>query len=459
MARDDKYTLDSKEGRGRKRQRGGGGSPLSKRSVHRMRSHETSQAEAELEAPAEIPEHPLIPAGEPEIIDTNEALDSMLDHVRSMGRFAYDTEFIGELSYYPKICLIQLATRERIALVDPLSNVNLDEVWSLVADPDVETLVHAGAQDLEPIARHIGRVPENIFDTQVAAGFCGFSYPLGLGRLIEEILDIKLGKGLTFTHWDHRPLSAVHIRYAADDVRFLPSLAEVLRDRLAQLEHSEWSSGECRSIAEAAMRNHDAESLSRKVKGMHQLRPRKLAVLRSLVLIREGAARQHDVPARSLMKDSVLIDLARNPVSSVQKLDKVPGLSRRVAQAYGAAIVEGTKSALAIPDDELPSRPAFVKETPVDQVRIDALNALSGSLSYARQIAPSLAVNRKDVAQLYLAYRYGRDLESCRLMLSWRKDMIGQPLVDLLEGRSEVTIGWADERLYANLNTRETEKE
>lgn len=453
----DESSDGSKPAQRRRRRTKGKSTSQAPRSIHRQRSHDASRAEAELEIPVAIPDHPLISKEEPLIIEKNEALSELVNHVRSVGQFAYDTEFIGELSYHPKLCLVQIATHERIALIDPLAELALDEIWGLIADPAIETFVHAAAQDLEPVARLFGRPASNIFDVQIAAGFAGFSYPVGLGRLIEEILDIKLGKGLTFTHWDHRPLSKVHARYAADDVRFLPAIREALLKRLNGMGHVDWVLDECQAIADASQQEHDPEMLFRRVKGMHLLKPRKLAVLCMLAKLREQAAQDHDVPPRSLIKDAVLIDLARNPVTSIDSLSKVPGLSRRMAQAYGEAIITKTRAALDSGKDELPVLPDYVRETPSDQVRIDALNALAGNLCYSRRIAPSLAVNRKDVAQLYYAHRRGRDLESCRLMRGWRSELLGHLLIDFIEGKTDVSLSWDDQGMKARTGTQSRE--
>lgn len=417
------------------------------RSLHRTRSHEASQAEAELETPPEIPDHPLIPQSDPICIETNEALDDLIGHVQETGFFAYDTEFIGELSYYPRLCLIQIATAERVCLVDPLADVDLTGIWQLIADPMIETIVHAGGIDLEPVHRHLKKPPANIFDTQIAAGFAGLSYPLGLARLIEEIFSLKVGKGLTFTHWDHRPLSKVHTRYAADDVRYLPAMRSVLLKNLESSGHTACSDEECVGMARDSDRDLNLDFLYRKIKGAMSLRPKRLAVLRALTKLRENAARDHDVPPRSLVKDSVLMDLSKSPIKSVEKLGKVPGLSRRMAQAYGEAIVSTTLEALDLPKDKLPSLPDFVKETPQDQVRVDSLNGIASSLCHGQGISPALAVNRKDVSQLYQAFCRDRGVDGCRLMQGWRRQYLGLPLHEFLLGNSRVTLGWVDGKL------------
>ncbi|MGA2498044.1 MAG: ribonuclease D, partial [Tepidisphaeraceae bacterium] len=149
-----------------------------------------ASAHADEQAPIEIPNHPLIPRGEPELITAAGPLQDLLSHVRAQGVFAYDSEFIGELSYHPRLCLVQVATKSRIGLIDALAGLDLKPFWELVADPSVLKLVHAGEQDIEPVHRLIGRPAANIFDTQIAAGFIGLSYPAGLSKLVRELAGV-----------------------------------------------------------------------------------------------------------------------------------------------------------------------------------------------------------------------------------------------------------------------------
>src|SRR5207248_4667693 len=181
---------------------------------YRARSHESAHAQDEGK-PATIPELPLVARNQPALVSTESEVGELIDHLRAEGRFAYDSEFIGELTYHPKICVIQVATASRVALIDALAGLDLKPFWELIADPSLEKIVHAGQQDLEPVFRFLNRPPANIFDTQLAAGFVGLSYPAGLSKLVRELLGVHLGKGFTFTHWDHRPLTNEQLRYAA----------------------------------------------------------------------------------------------------------------------------------------------------------------------------------------------------------------------------------------------------
>ena len=154
-------------------------------SRQRRQGHDAAEAKDHL--PLQIPEHPLICADPPRIITARQELDELLAHLAAAGRFAYDTEFIGELSYYPKLCAVQIATTERVAIVDPLAELDLSPLWDRVADADTETIVHAGEQDLEPVARQLGRPLANVFDTQIAGGFCRLPYPLSLREMVRVL--------------------------------------------------------------------------------------------------------------------------------------------------------------------------------------------------------------------------------------------------------------------------------
>jgi hypothetical protein len=159
---------------------------ISFRSAHRAKSHESAHAEEATPSVGKQIDHPLVPQGLVSLIDDQDELSTVIAHLREVGRFAYDSEFIGELTYVPKLCLIQVASAEQIGLIDPLAPLDLKPFWELIADPAIEKIVHAGQQDLEPVVREIGKAPANVFDTQIAAGFIGLPYPLSLSKLIND---------------------------------------------------------------------------------------------------------------------------------------------------------------------------------------------------------------------------------------------------------------------------------
>ena len=350
--------------------------PLDFRSQHRSRSHDSAHAEG-----TPTPVENSVPAtlqrvfrGSPIMVETDEQLLHLITELRGDGSFSYDSEFIGEMSYHPQLCLIQVASVNRVALIDPLAQLDLMPFWELLADHSVEKIVHAGEQDIEPVVRHLHRPAANVFDTQIGAGFIGLPYPMSLSKIVAELTGAKLGKGLTFSHWDQRPLSEMQLRYAADDVRYLPAAASELIRRLDALGHTAWAKEECVAVCEPDLYGFDPQTQFLRVRGATSLQPRNLAILRELTIWRDGAARTHDVPPRSFLKDEVLIDLSRNPVKSLEKLGKIRGLPRPVEHEYGQQILDATDRAMSLPPIHLPSTRES-EMSPVERFRADAIFA------------------------------------------------------------------------------------
>jgi ribonuclease D len=410
------------------------------RSRHRAASHALAHANAAAAVP--IPEHPLICRDKPTQIETDAALRELIDHLRDQGVFAYDSEFIGELTYIPKLCVIQVATARRVGLIDPLADLDLAPFWQLLADDSVETIVHAGQQDIEPVWRHTGGPGTRFFDTQIAAGFLALAYPLSLTRLVEEFLGVKLPKGLTFTHWDQRPLSAMQLRYAADDVRYLPAVHAELAAQLNKAGHMDWARQEFDALCASAAQRFDPESQYLRIRGTSSLSPRNMAVLRELTIWRDQASREHDQPPRSFLRDEVLAELARSPVKDPDKLSAIKGLPRPVASQYGATIVEITAHALALPPERQP-QPRPTDDTPRGKFNADALWAAFQCLCSGRGIDPALVASHQEVTHFH------RNPDGSSLMQGWRRQAVGQPLLDLMQAKDSLRLSWTQGRLQA----------
>jgi ribonuclease D len=427
--------------------------PRSPRSDHRSRSHDSAHADEELSWSEATPmNHPLVPRGEPELITSDDGLSRLIERLRTAGSFSYDSEFIGELTYFPKLCLIQVASRDQIALIDPLANLSLVPFWDLLCDPKVEKIVHAGAQDIEPVIRHTGGSPENIFDTQVCAGFAAMPYPVSLSKLVMELTGARLGKGLTFSHWDKRPLSEMQLRYAADDVRYLPLVRQKLGERLKSLGHEHWAAQQCATLCDVTVYRFDPATQYLRVRGATSLLPRNLAVLRELTTWRDASARAHDVPPRTFLRDEVMLELARNPVKSVEKLGRVRGLPRPVEHAHGAQIVEMTVRALALPATSLPPQ-REPEPTPGEKFSAEALWAAAQCLCAGKSIDPGVATDRQEVGDFVRAFHSKAGVESHQLMTGWRREAIGSDLAALLSGTATLELSWSDGLLKANVTT------
>lgn len=415
------------------------------RSRYRSESHDTAHSgEAEESLDAGV-DHPLIARAEPQLVTRQDELQLLIEHLRSEGSFAYDSEFIGELTYVPKLCLIQVASRQKVALIDPLSpQIDLLPFWNLLADPAVEKIVHAGQQDIEPVYRNTKVPAANIFDTQIAAGFIALAWPVALGKLVREMLGVRLGKGLTFTHWDQRPLSAMQLRYAADDVRYLPALRQSIGERLDAVDHARWAAEEFASLCEPTQYVFNPATYYLKLRGASSLQQSQLAVLRELTIWRDRVAREHNVPARSLLRDEILVDMSRNPVKTVEKLDRVRGLPRPVEQAHGAELVEATARGLAVPPDEMPKSLNF-EPTPAQRFGSDAIWAAAQCICIGQSIDPALVASRQEMSDFYYRQivRPDEATSDSPIMQGWRREALGEPLLKLIGGHG-ASLQWSD---------------
>src|SRR5690242_19099694 len=180
---------------------------------------------------AEVPE---------EIVSTPEQLGDCCAFLADCPVIGFDTEFVGEETYHPRLCLVQVATPDRLFLIDPMSAGALDNFWRLIVDPERVVVVHSGREEVRLCRLWTGQAPGNLFDLQLAAGLTGLAYPLGHGTLVQQVLGVQMSKGETLTEWRHRPLTPGQIRYAFDDVRYLLPVWQRLSAKLDKLGRADW---------------------------------------------------------------------------------------------------------------------------------------------------------------------------------------------------------------------------
>lgn len=432
--------------KGEPRQRSRRSSRRRRRPARRSEQHRSAQAEAGPPPPLPDLDDPLVCNQPPEQIDSAAVLDDLLVHVRSVGSFAFDTEFIGEESYYPRFCLIQIATPERVALVDPLAGLDVTPVWEAIADPGVETVVHAGQQDLEPAPRLLDRPPAEIFDTQIAAAFLDLPYPVSLRKLVEELVGVRIGKAFSFTRWDQRPLREGHLRYAADDVRYLPALRQRIGERLNGAGYGRWVREECEGLCDPGRYRFDPDARVERLLNNRSMRAAGRRLLRELVVFRDRTARARDLPPRSLLKDDVLIRLAKQAPGSAAELADVKGLPRPFRERYGKKLVAIAGRALDEGAAES-APPRTPDESTADRLRIDSLWALVTNYCRAHSIDPALVTTRRQIARLFFARTGGKPGLESNLDAGWRHEFVGAVVLELLAGKRRIEFEWRQGRL------------
>ncbi|MEM6749576.1 MAG: HRDC domain-containing protein [Planctomycetota bacterium] len=399
------------------------------RAQHRRAQDDAAHAELAKHGVPESPRHELAPENEPELIDSPDRLGPALYTLREAGVFGFDTEFIGEESYHPRICVVQAATVDQVEVIDALAGLDLEPFWRLIVDPSVRKIVHAGAQDLEPAVRLTGQAPAAVVDTQVAAAFAGFAYPVSLAALAEQLLGVELGKGLKFSKWDRRPLSDVQLHYAANDVRYLPAIAEALDEKLRSLGNDGWARAACEELC--AVEPYAIDPLARKFKarGVRSMGRKKRAAFEALVLWREALAKRVDAPPRSLVGDQVLSDLAAAHPTDKGELKYVKGLPRPIRKEFGLEILDVIDGARKGP---LPPRDrADPGQTDADRARIDRVWDAVSRVCAERRIDPKALTSKKDLARVCLWRRRGGEGEAPRILTGWRRELVGDAVAEM----------------------------
>ena len=368
-------------------------------------------------------------------------LAACVEELNEAKSFGLDTEFIGEASYHPRLCLIQVATADALFLIDPFTVGPLDAFWSAVVDPANLVIVHAGREEVRLCHLACGKSPSNLIDLQLAAGLAGLHYPLGHGPLVKEVLGITLSKGETLTEWAARPLTKSQIHYAFDDVRYLLSVWNRLSSRLEKLGRTEWVKEDVARLV-AGSKPHTTADFGasekwRKLRGVGGLDRRRLAIVRELFYWREETASKSNRPPRTIVRDDLLLEIARRGPVSEHDLSVIRGLAKR----HLAAIVETVERGQSVPLQECPLPAERDQDPPQFALVVGTLMAVLGDLCARKQLAPSLVASTQDVKLLVRAEAQGAELpDDSMLTIGWRKKHILPELLAVLQGRRTVRI-------------------
>jgi ribonuclease D len=381
---------------------------------------------------------------DPPVLATADEVEQVAACARGRQRLGIDTEFMSEGRYRALLCLVQVAVDvgegepPMIVLIDPLEGPDMRSLAALLGDPEVEVVLHAGRQDVA-ILRRVWRTEiNNIFDTQIAAGFAGASAQAGYGNLLGAMLGRAVGKTASYTRWDVRPLTGEQLSYAAEDVLHLLELADEIQRRLESSGRLEWAREECLRL-ESATDERDPYAAWERLPRIGQLDPRARAVARELAAWRERMASAQDRPVGSVLPDPALVELAKRRPSDLKALEQIRGLHpptiKRRGEAILAAIADG-REAPPIPRDEGRGR-SESSDAPVI--------ALSEALLRARALQAGLAyeliASRSELEQIVGAARRSEPEPDVRTLSGWRRELVGDDLRDVLAGNRAVAIG------------------
>jgi len=367
----------------------------------------------------------------PAVITQTDRLEALCDELSGEEFYAIDTEFHTERTYWPALALIQLAWRDRVALVDPLA---VDPTpLRRVFEGSGTAVAHAAGQDLDILRRACGAAPVSVFDTQVVAGFLGISSP-SLGRLVDLVLGITLAKADQLSDWLQRPLPEGQLDYAAGDVEHLLALRTEMVDRLATRGRLDWALEECRQNLPGQRRSTVPEEAWWKVGDMRRLNGSARGVAQEVTAWRERRAADIDRPRRSVLSDLAVLTIAQRPPRNRQELAKLRGVDERSLAKGGAAeILEAVERGRSLPQDEL-RLPPDAAESKASQVAVAVCAGLVRQIAEQLEFDQGLLATRSDIALLVVG-------EPSRLDQGWRSDIAGNPIRQLLTG--EVSAAFA----------------
>ena len=362
------------------------------------------------------------------MITTSADLSELVARACKTDAVALDTEFVWERTYYPQLGLIQMAlSDEDCILIDPIAIEDLSPLGELLSDRSVVKVLHDAPQDLAILSRVTGAVPQNIFDTKIAAGFANLPSTMSLCKLIKELLDIELPKTETRTNWLKRPLDEKQVLYALDDVRYLRAVRVLLLNRVIGPQIKSWLQEELNILNNP---KHYQENCNgdrfRKIRGCGSLKRDSLAILKELVIWREGEAKKQDKPRGHIIKDNILLNIANEKTLQIENLQQKTGISAKAHKKYGSVIIELTQQVLNTPEENYPTVKRVTRLSQKDKLTLDKLHGLIKLKCELLGIDPALVGNSGELKSLakVLTSSRSQQLPDLRQTEGWRRSLL-----------------------------------
>lgn len=365
-----------------------------------------------------------------EWVDSEKTLDDVIDSVLGGSRYAIDTEFHREKTYYPKLALVQIRWGTQTALIDPLA-VDPRRLARLFSS-EILAVFHAAQQDLEVLRHASLEAPRNIFDCQVAAGFVGFSTP-SLATLVQAVKKTSLSKGDRLTDWLRRPLTDQQCAYAADDVVHLFDLHDELTRQLTELGRIDWVNDACAELASRPTGPQDPSDAWLRLKEVRALKGSARGVAQALAKWREERAMRSDLPPRRVMSDMALLGISQRVPKSVEELANTRGvddrhLSAEYCKEIMTAVRDGAKNSIVLPSTDNDDVDKFARPA------LTLITAWVGELARKHKIDATLLATRSDITAFL------RKSPNARLREGWRATLIGDDLTRILNGEVGLSV-------------------
>lgn len=372
-------------------------------------------------------------------IDSNAQLAEFCGKINNAGYCAIDTEFVREKTYYAVLALIQVASEKHMACIDPLTIDNFDPFIALIQNRELIKVFHSPSQDLEILFQRFSCMPQPVFDTQLAAAVLGYDHQIGYADLVNQITGIKLEKKHTRANWSRRPLAEDEINYAMDDVRYLLPVYQTLKTELDDKKRYAWIEKDLLAMTSVSNYQIETADLWRRLKGVQKLRGVELQIARHLCQWREQMAQQINLPRRWVVKDDLIIEIARLKPSKVIDLDSIRDVNEKFIEKHGNRILAIVATAQDTPTSKWPQHDVKQSLSTPQQALGDCLMALCRIIAEDNQIAVATLATRKDIDSLIT------DRKNSRLSQGWRFSLAGEKLLNFLHGQSALSV--SDEQI------------
>ena len=369
------------------------------------------------------------------LITTTDELTTFCKSLADAEFVAVDTEFMRERTYWPKLCLAQVAGPDDAAAIDALAEgIDLSPLDELMANPKVLKVFHAARQDLEIFYLRMNKVPAPLFDTQVAAMVCGHGEAASYESLATRLAKAKIDKSSRFTDWSRRPLSERQITYALSDVTHLRVVYEKLRRQLDKTGRLSWIAEEMSVLNDPAIYRADPEQAWRRLKP-RGASPRLLAILKEVAAWRERTAQRIDIPRQRLLRDEQLLEIASHAPKGIEDLAATRGLGRGFAEGWqGREILEAVERGRSLPEADLPTRDKPLEQLRAPSAVVDLLRTLLRLKADQADVAARLVASADELDRLAAGKR---DIAALK---GWRREIFGADAVDLIEGRVALAL-------------------
>lgn len=370
-----------------------------------------------------------------EYIETTDGVRELAERARNASVLAIDTEFIREKTYYPKLCLLQLATDEQVWIIDPFKAKDLSALVPLLLDGGITKLFHAAKQDIEIIYHLLDAIPAPIFDTQVAAALLGRSFQIGLAALVQSYCGVSLKKGDSFTDWARRPLSKSQLDYAVSDVIYLPDIYRKMKAELEALGRTTWMDNDLDRLSDISEYRIDPYTRYLHLKRANQLSPRQLSAAKEVAAWREIKAQELDVPRKWVLSDEQIVEACRKETKTIDDLFLIRGIRGHISTKDARKIAELINYGISVPECDYPHLPySNTNEKNVD-ASLDLMQALVRLRAKENDIAMQILAPHSDLTAVARGHLEGLDV-----MSGWRRKIVGDELLDLLDGKINLSL-------------------